>query len=67
MPLRDLLSFAVFVASLFGETVHWRGTPLCGRAFRRDVPGLRPEKFPVPVPGHRYDDDEVPFPPGAVL
>ena len=41
MPLRDLLSFAVFVASLFGETVHWRGTPLCGRAFRRDVPGLK--------------------------
>jgi ceramide glucosyltransferase len=26
LPLRDLLSFAVFVASLFGETVHWRGT-----------------------------------------
>jgi ceramide glucosyltransferase len=26
MPLRDLLSFGVFVASLFGETVHWRGT-----------------------------------------
>jgi len=26
MPLRDLLSFAVFLASLFGETVHWRGT-----------------------------------------
>jgi ceramide glucosyltransferase len=26
MPLRDLLSFAVFVISLFGETVHWRGT-----------------------------------------
>jgi ceramide glucosyltransferase len=26
MPLRDLLSFAVFVTSLFGETVHWRGT-----------------------------------------
>ena len=25
LPLRDLLSFAVFVASLFGETVHWRG------------------------------------------
>ncbi|MBV9551097.1 MAG: bacteriohopanetetrol glucosamine biosynthesis glycosyltransferase HpnI [Alphaproteobacteria bacterium] len=25
MPLRDLLSFAVFVNSLFGETVHWRG------------------------------------------
>jgi ceramide glucosyltransferase len=25
VPLRDLLSFAVFVASLFGETVHWRG------------------------------------------
>ena len=25
MPLRDLLSFAVFVTSLFGETVHWRG------------------------------------------
>jgi hypothetical protein len=24
--LRDLLSFAVFVASLFGERVHWRGT-----------------------------------------
>lgn len=26
VPLRDLLSFAVFVGSLFGETVHWRGT-----------------------------------------
>jgi len=26
IPLRDLLSFAVFVASLFGETVHWRGS-----------------------------------------
>ncbi|HEY4076180.1 MAG TPA: bacteriohopanetetrol glucosamine biosynthesis glycosyltransferase HpnI [Rhizomicrobium sp.] len=26
MPARDLLSFVVFVASLFGETVHWRGT-----------------------------------------
>jgi ceramide glucosyltransferase len=24
MPLRDLLSFAVFVVSLFGERVHWR-------------------------------------------
>ncbi len=26
MPLRDLLSFAVFLVSLTGETVHWRGT-----------------------------------------
>ena len=26
MPLRDLLSFAVFLISLSGETVHWRGT-----------------------------------------
>jgi ceramide glucosyltransferase len=26
MPLRDLLSFAVFVTSQFGETVHWRGS-----------------------------------------
>ena len=26
VPVRDLLSFGVFVASLFGETVHWRGT-----------------------------------------
>jgi len=26
MPPRDLLSFAVFLVSLFGETVHWRGT-----------------------------------------
>lgn len=26
LPLRDLFSFAVFVASLSGETVHWRGT-----------------------------------------
>ena len=26
MPLRDLLSFADFLVSLFGETVHWRGT-----------------------------------------
>jgi ceramide glucosyltransferase len=25
LPARDLLSFAVFVTSLFGETVHWRG------------------------------------------
>ena len=25
VPLRDLLSFAVFLVSLFGETVHWRG------------------------------------------
>jgi len=25
LPLRDLLSFAVFVQALFGETVHWRG------------------------------------------
>jgi ceramide glucosyltransferase len=25
LPLRDLLSFAVFVASLSGESVHWRG------------------------------------------
>jgi ceramide glucosyltransferase len=24
MPLRDLLSFAVFITSLFGERVHWR-------------------------------------------
>lgn len=28
LPLRDMLSFAVFVASMFGETVHWRGTRL---------------------------------------
>lgn len=26
LPLRDLLSFAVFVMSQFGETVHWRGS-----------------------------------------
>jgi hypothetical protein len=26
LPLRDLLSFVVFLASLFGGTVHWRGT-----------------------------------------
>ncbi|HWA69325.1 MAG TPA: bacteriohopanetetrol glucosamine biosynthesis glycosyltransferase HpnI [Rhizomicrobium sp.] len=26
LPMRDLLSFAIFVASLFGERVHWRGT-----------------------------------------
>jgi ceramide glucosyltransferase len=26
LPARDLLSFAVFLASLFGETVHWRGS-----------------------------------------
>jgi hypothetical protein len=23
--VRDLLSFAIFVNALFGETVHWRG------------------------------------------
>ncbi len=26
LPMRDLLSFAIFVTSLFGETVHWRGS-----------------------------------------
>ncbi|HEX4271581.1 MAG TPA: bacteriohopanetetrol glucosamine biosynthesis glycosyltransferase HpnI [Rhizomicrobium sp.] len=26
VPLRDLLSFGVFLVSLSGETVHWRGT-----------------------------------------
>jgi ceramide glucosyltransferase len=26
MPARDLLSFGIFLASLFGETVHWRGS-----------------------------------------
>jgi ceramide glucosyltransferase len=26
MPVRDILSFAVFVTSLFGERVHWRGS-----------------------------------------
>jgi ceramide glucosyltransferase len=25
VPVRDLLSFAIFVNALFGETVHWRG------------------------------------------
>jgi ceramide glucosyltransferase len=28
LPVRDLLSFAVFVVSLSGETVHWRGVRL---------------------------------------
>jgi ceramide glucosyltransferase len=28
LPLRDVLSFGVFVASLWGETVQWRGTRL---------------------------------------
>jgi len=28
LPIRDVLSFAVFVASLSGETVHWRGARL---------------------------------------
>jgi ceramide glucosyltransferase len=28
LPVRDVLSFSVFVASLFGETVHWRGARL---------------------------------------
>lgn len=26
LPVRDLLSFVVFVMSLFGETVHWQGS-----------------------------------------
>lgn len=26
LPARDMLSFGVFVTSLFGETVHWRGS-----------------------------------------
>ena len=25
LPVRDVLSFAIFLTSLFGETVHWRG------------------------------------------
>ncbi len=41
LPARDLLSFAVFVTSQFGETVHWRGQPLLGRAERRPVPILK--------------------------
>ena len=28
LPVRDILSFGVFVASLWGETVQWRGTRL---------------------------------------
>ncbi len=28
LPFRDILSFVVFVASMFGETVHWRGARL---------------------------------------
>jgi len=28
LPLRDLLSFLVFTASLFGTKIHWRGTRL---------------------------------------
>jgi ceramide glucosyltransferase len=28
LPVRDFLSFAVFVGSMFGETVHWRGNRL---------------------------------------
>lgn len=28
LPFRDILSFGVFVASLFGDTVHWRGARL---------------------------------------
>jgi ceramide glucosyltransferase len=28
LPFRDIVSFGVFVASLFGETVHWRGARL---------------------------------------
>jgi ceramide glucosyltransferase len=26
LPLRDLLSFAIFLGSLFGGNVRWRGT-----------------------------------------
>ena len=26
LPVRDMLSFAIFLTSLFGETVHWRGS-----------------------------------------
>jgi ceramide glucosyltransferase len=26
LPLRDIVSFVVFVATFFGQTVHWRGT-----------------------------------------
>ena len=49
LPVRDLLSFAVFVTSLFGETVHWRGKPLFGRAHRRHVSVLKVWDIP-PMP-----------------
>src|SRR4029079_16305711 len=68
MPLRDLLSFAVFLASLSGESVHWRGTHFAveasGAMSRVDAPNVLERHF-ARARGH--DDDEVPFPASAVL
>jgi ceramide glucosyltransferase len=32
LPARDMLSFAIFLASLFGNSVYWRGTRYLTRA-----------------------------------
>ncbi|MES2473339.1 MAG: bacteriohopanetetrol glucosamine biosynthesis glycosyltransferase HpnI [Pseudomonadota bacterium] len=42
LPVRDLLSFAVFLGSLFGETVHWRGSHFTVQRCGAISPGLSP-------------------------
>jgi ceramide glucosyltransferase len=41
LPVRDLLSFVVFAMSLFGETVHWRGS-----RFEMDDAGVMTQSIP---------------------
>ncbi len=57
LPVRDLLSFAVFVTSQFGETVHWRGS-----RFSVETSGAI-----VPILKVYFHAHEIAFPPGAVL
>lgn len=46
LPVRDLLSFVVFLASLFGETVHWRGTHFTVLRCGAISSGLTPPRVP---------------------
>jgi ceramide glucosyltransferase len=46
LPARDLLSFAVFLGSLFGETVHWRGSHFTVQRCGAISPGLTSPRVP---------------------
>jgi ceramide glucosyltransferase len=46
LPARDLLSFAVFLGSLSGETVHWRGNHFTVQRCGAISPGLTSPRVP---------------------